>query len=384
MHASHILHSSLAHVFKPMHARRRRVLLWAVEALIAGRRLTLTDLARAWPGAVFMHAPLKAVDRLLSNTKVQQAIPELHRDMARWLLRGTQPVILVDWSDLKHDGRWCLLRAATPMGSRAVTVYERIYPAAQLNSPRAQAAFLDELAKVLPPEARPIMVTDAGFRSDWLRAVAAHEWDYIARIRNNTKVRVTGGAWHPCRDGFVDATPRAEDLGMQEIVQGKPWACRLLRQRKPRRHRNKTTRRGTPGQSTTDRKGRKSAREPWLLATSLGRAFTPARIMKMYAQRMQIEQAFRDLKSHRFGLGFEDSLTRSAARLSVLLLLNALASFAAWALAKTLAAHPQATDPLTAQRSHRGRYSPIRRAMEWLRRTRWPPELLRQTLAEIQ
>jgi len=50
-----------------MHALRRRVLLQAVEALIQGSRLTLTDVARSWPGAMRMRAPLKAFDRLLGN-----------------------------------------------------------------------------------------------------------------------------------------------------------------------------------------------------------------------------------------------------------------------------------------------------------------------------
>ncbi len=378
MHASRILLQSLSDVLLPMHARRRDVLLGAVDALIAGRRLTLTDLARAWPGATFMHAPLKALDRLLSNTRVQQVIPDLHRGIARWALRGPHPVIVVDWSDLKRDGRWCLLRASVPMGGRTLTVHETIYPASKLNSPGAQSEFLHALAKQLPPDTTPIVVTDAGFRSDWLRAVAKHGWDYVARVRNNTKVRAAGKDWQPCSELVAGATRRAEDLGVHDIVQGKPWSCRLLRQRQPRRHRDQLTRRGTPQQGTTDIKARKSAREPWLLATSLDPTFKPVQIMQLYAKRMQIEESFRDLKSHRFGVGFEDSLTRSDARLSVLLLLNALASFAAWLLAMVLAEHPQANDPLTAQRGHRKRYSAFRRAMEWLRRAPWPPELAAQ------
>ena len=45
MHASRIVHRSLASVLDPMHARRRKVLLQALEALIEGRRLTMTDLS---------------------------------------------------------------------------------------------------------------------------------------------------------------------------------------------------------------------------------------------------------------------------------------------------------------------------------------------------
>ena len=67
MHASAILQRCLAPVLGSMHAGRRSVLLKAVEALIAGRRLTLIDVARSWLGAERVRAPLKALDRLLSN-----------------------------------------------------------------------------------------------------------------------------------------------------------------------------------------------------------------------------------------------------------------------------------------------------------------------------
>jgi hypothetical protein len=45
---------------------------------------------------------------------------------------------------------------------------------------------------------------------------------------------------------------------------------------------------------------------------------------------MQIEQSFRDLKSHRYGCAFDDTLTRCAERLQMLLLIHMLASLAAW------------------------------------------------------
>jgi hypothetical protein len=52
--------------------------------------------------------------------------------------------------------------------------------------------------------------------------------------------------------------------------------------------------------------------------------------MTLYARRMQIELSFRDLKSYRYGQGFEDSLIRKGARIEVLLLLSAMAAFASW------------------------------------------------------
>ncbi|CEJ44693.1 hypothetical protein XAB3213_2730002 [Xanthomonas citri pv. bilvae] len=63
-------------------------LLGAVEALVHGGRLTLIDIARAWPGATRVRAPLKACDRLLCNRTLQAERSMIERDMAHWLLRG--------------------------------------------------------------------------------------------------------------------------------------------------------------------------------------------------------------------------------------------------------------------------------------------------------
>ncbi len=63
-------------------------------------------------------------------------------------------------------------------------VYERIYPIKQINAPQAQRDFLVGLAQVIPADVRPILVTDAGFRSVWFRAVAAHGWDCVGWVRH--------------------------------------------------------------------------------------------------------------------------------------------------------------------------------------------------------
>lgn len=50
-------------------------------------------------------------------------------------------------------------------------------------------------------------------------------------------------------------------------------------------------------------------------------------VVAVYAQRMQIEESFRDLKSERFGLGFSANRSTQKDRLGVLLLVGCLASF---------------------------------------------------------
>jgi hypothetical protein len=104
MRATKVLQKCLGDALQPMHALRRCVLLQAVEALIQGRRLTLIGVARAWPGAERIRAPLKALDRLLGNVHLHAEREHLHAAMAGWLLHGPHPVIVLDWSDLKRIG----------------------------------------------------------------------------------------------------------------------------------------------------------------------------------------------------------------------------------------------------------------------------------------
>lgn len=117
-------------------------------------------------------------------------------------------------------------------------------------------------------------------------------------------------------------------------------------------------------------------------------------LVKLYARRMQIEQSFRDLKSHHYGSAFEDSLTRRGTRLDILLLIHTLASFASWLAGMACEATGIACW-LSPVKTRRRLYStmrvgrealvrswPIGRMYEWLDRLRTlPPDVLAQTQA---
>lgn len=366
MHAVTVLQKCLSSVFRHMHAARRRVLFGAVAALLKGRRLMLMELARHFPGAERVRAPLKRLDRLLNNPHLAREAEPLYGAMARWLIRHPRPVIVIDWSDLKIDGSLHLLRAGIPVGGRTLTVLEEIHPERKKNSPRVERAFLKRLKALLPAGLTPIIVTDAGFRAPWFRAVAKLGWDYVGRVRHRTHVQlVEGGKWIANRALHSQARPAPKRFAAAYIVRNAPWRCDLVLVRKPHRGRKALTRRGRPARSRKNLKAAKSAREPWLLATSLT-ALHNQQIVASYAKRMQIEEGFRDLKCDRYGCAFCLSLTRSAQRLSILLLLHALATFIAWLSA--LAADASSTiryGGITSQRARR-HYSRLRIGWERL------------------
>ena len=142
MRATEVLQKCLGDALKTIHAQRQRTLLHAVEALTQGRRLTLMDLARSWPGAERVRAPLKALDRLLSNRHLHAEREQIYRRIVHWLVRSTQPIIIIDWSDLKEDRSWHLLRAAMPVGGRTLPILDMVFPGGMQGSPKAERIFL--------------------------------------------------------------------------------------------------------------------------------------------------------------------------------------------------------------------------------------------------
>jgi hypothetical protein len=86
----------------------------------------------------------------------------------------------------------------------------------------------------------------------------------------------------------------------------------------------------------------------------------------LYAKRMQIERSFRDLKSHRYGAAFEDTLTRDPRRLEMLLLIHMLATLAAWLEGLAIVTASFIAQPVLATR--RVRHSAVWLGWESLRR----------------
>lgn len=337
MRASRVLQKCLSDSLEPMHRARSRVLLRAVEALLAGRRLTLMDVARSWPGAERVRAPLKAMDRLLGNRHLHVERELVYADMARWLLRGSQPVIVIDWSDLKADKSWCLLRAAVPIGGRTLPVLDVVFAGREQGSPVAERQFLKRLRNLIPAGVTPILVTDAGFRTPWFRAVDAMGWHWVGRLRGRTQAKPVAvpdrqEEWVPCRALYALASATPRELPLMQTNRSAPLTCRCVvygKMPKGRKHRNRRQPRRVSA-SSSSRKAARREREPWLSVASPTLRLNARQLVKLYARRMQIELSFRDLKSHRYGHGFEDSLTRTGKRIEILLLVNTLAAFACW------------------------------------------------------
>ena len=177
------------------HSARQQALLKALKALLGGGRLSLTHLGRRRAGNAHVKHHIKAIDRLLGNQHLHAERDDIYRTLALSLLQNSKrPILLVDWADFELDRKWLMLKAAVPLGGRALTIYEKVFPFERYNSPGAHREFLRALHAVVPAHCRPIVVTDAGFRGPWFREVEGLGWDWLGRIRNTISRSTVPGA----------------------------------------------------------------------------------------------------------------------------------------------------------------------------------------------
>jgi len=330
MHAETILAQVLRPCLKTLHAKRANALLRATAAKLHGGVTSLSAIALGLGGGIALKHRIKSVDRLLGNSALHGARAELYRGMAlRWLKDLPHLLLVVDWSDLTRDQRWQLLRASVVVEGRSITLYEEVHPQKKLGNPTVHRRFLRRLARILPPGCTPIVMTDAGFHAGWFKMVHALGWAFVGRIRGRNRLQLQpSDDWVPARDLYTGARAQVRDLGLGAYVRSNPVAVRAVLSKRPKKGRHQLNCYGVKRKAKASVKNARSAREPWLLVSSLGlRHLSAEAIVTLYAQRMRIEQSFRDTKNLRLGLGLDSARSRSGPRFEILLLIAHLASF---------------------------------------------------------
>ncbi len=331
MHALTILQRCVAPLLGDIHRRRLAVLLEAVAAAVSGPRLTLTEIGRRFGGGSALRHRIKRADRLLGNVHLQRDARGIYMALGRTLLAGVaEPLIVIDWSDLKEDQSLHLLRASLPVGGRSLTLYEEVHPQRKLGNRQLQHRFLQRLKALLPATAQPIIVADAGFRVPFYREVERLGWRWVGRVRGRDFIKLKH-RWRSCKRVFAEATETPTALGIGEWVRSNPLRAAFVLVRKPKQGRRDKTASGKRARSKKSLQAARNAREPWLLVASTHLADWPAkRLVKVYRQRMQIELSFRDMKSQHFGEGLECSASSGAGRYTVLVLIASLSAILLW------------------------------------------------------
>jgi hypothetical protein len=329
MRASSILQAQLRERAKIVHAKQWSALWRAVTGLVQGGQLWLTALGRSLPGATADKHRIKPADRLLGSAAIQSALPQLYAVLAALLLRRIRrPIILIDWTG-GGSSAFYILCASLCFRGRALPLWSRTFPVKRKCSPKAEHEFLMDLVGLVPRHCCPILVSDAGFHTEWFDSVRSFGWDFIGRLRGRKKV-IRNDRLVPLEELHALAGKRPRCLGVCHLRTTRnmtPRPFRIVLSARPKvKGRHRITSLGTKGRCTADRQRSAGAREPLLLVTSLSEQTKV--IVATYRTRMQIEETFRGFKSHRYGWSLEDVRCRTPARVDVLLLIAALATVA--------------------------------------------------------
>lgn len=270
-------------------------------AALAVGRATLAAIGRQVAGPTTAKHRIKRVWRFCANPRVEVsgAMAGLIDRLSR---RRKKPLLVaLDWVEVRN---FHTLMAAVVRRGRAVPVLWASYPEWRLfrSQNSLEEGLLRLLRTLVPAGVRIIILADRGFgRAELAKTCREIGVSFVLRIKPDVRVR------HPRYAGRLDDLPIRP--GCWRTLQGAEYrsdgvvrvnvAIRWKKGLPPKRN------------------------EPWFLMTDLGRSAVA--ISDLYAQRMTVEELFRDEKSCRNGSALRLTQMTRADRLDRLLIILALA-----------------------------------------------------------
>lgn len=330
MHAKTFLHKVVGSV---IHKSRLKLLIPIVCALIKVKTLKLSTLGRALELPIQERSGIRKIDKFLSNHFFQKKNITVYGALVSVVVGAkTRPHIIVDWTKLPNVNAYAL-RASLAAEGRAITLYEEVHPKKKEGNREVHRLFLVRLKKLLPFDSRPIVITDAGFKNPWFKAILKLGWDFIGRVRGVTTYS-DGDGYHPCEALHKIASTTPQYLGEKKLTKKSSLLMAFYIVKQKMKGRKKRTRSGRICTDKDSKNYSRSYREPWLLVSSIKGYFAAKKVVQLYKRRMTIEEGFRDLKSSQYGFSMQENKTEKQERLIVWLLLAALASLFAWVVGR--------------------------------------------------
>lgn len=309
-----------------IHSTRANSLFEACWALTQQAELTISSLGQHKDGKAHVKNKIKSVDRLVGNPRLFAEIHTVYREFYYPFLVSLPCLsIIVDWSGCCCNDTH-MLRASVVHDGRSITIYNEIHPQNMLGNPDVQRKFLLALKRLLPLGKRTIIITDAGFVTPWFHAVLKMGWDYIGRLKGDTKALYSDNSrWIKTSTLYKKANNKIKYIGKGLIgsssrtpVEGHVYSYRE----------KKKNRKGKSRYPDVNKRYSKANTIPWIIVTSLNNnSFGKDYIKSAYEKRMQIEQTFRDDKSPRFGFGWRHGRNECSKRIAILCLIASIAAF---------------------------------------------------------
>ncbi len=327
MNVNTIVSLFLNSIFGNMHKARANALRACVESVLSGSFLSVTSIGRGISTHAYEKHSIKRADRLCSNCHLSRSKIVIYKHIVTLLTSHLKtPIIHVDWSDLNKQKTLFLIRASLSFEGRALTLYEEVHSLETKETAKTHSDFLVILKLLLPSSSQPIIVTDAGFKRPWFKAVRALGWHFMGRVRGRVCLSKNEEKGALCKTLFPLATSVPQLMKNGYMGNVNPYKVNIILYKAKSKGRVAKTKKGHRQQSNYSRKNARRAHDPWILVTSLpARQHLAKRAVGIYEKRMQIEEAFRDSKSERYGLGMSLHGTKQLQRMSILVLIGTIA-----------------------------------------------------------
>lgn len=336
------IYKHLSEACPDMHAARLHAVMDVAKSLEKSQSLTLTSMGRHIDSSSSIKHKVKKVDRLESNTHLHKELNSLYEGLSDYVFTYVSQVkdvpVVIDLCYMKDDKNIQMLSAELATRGRTLPLYREVFEKGELT--KRAAIFISELAKLIPEDREVICIMDAGFQEDWLKAIESKNWFWLVRSRRPSSIKFSGDEnWTKIKDFIPIIGTRTKEYKDVLLYRNYSRCCRLVTIHKKALRKRKKTTKYNKNRLTGSGKYLEAAQEPWILATNLPIQYKAAQIVKLYSKRMQIEESFRDLKSHQFGLSGRNIRTTNVHRWGVKMLLAAIVQIVFWAVG--IVAHSQ-------------------------------------------
>lgn len=336
MTINQLLHNHLRKECESIYATRLDAIMDVAMALQKSNDLSLTRMGRKLEGEASLKNKVKKVDRLEGNKYLHRELNMLYEGLSSYVMNLISQVknipLVVDLCFVKDDGAIQMLSAEIAMKGRTVPLYRAVFEEGSLKN-RARD-FLQNLSRCIPTDREVVVIMDAGFYEEWFEEIELLKWHWICRIRQGKSLKFEEKAdWISIKEFINEVGTATKSYNDVLLTKEHKRVCRIITTTKKNIHKKRK-------ETASLKKNRKSgsgrylssAKEPWILATNLPDNYKATNIINFYKKRMQIEESFRDMKSHQFGLCGRYIRTTNVDRWGVKMLLAAIVQIIYWVI----------------------------------------------------
>lgn len=318
-----------------IHENRINAVLDASSALRDSQNLSLSQIGRSVKGASDVKHKIKKVDRLEGNKHLHEELDILYKALSSYvftyLSQDISLPIVIDVCFMKDDRAIQMLSAEVATKGRTLPLYWKVFEEGELK--KQTQDFLKELFHCIPSDRKVIVIMDAGFHCEWFETIETFGWFWVCRVRQGKSLKFSESEdWLTIKDFIPQVKEKTTNYEQVLLTRRHEYFCRLVTtKREPKGRKVKDSRGNTHGKIGSGRY-KSGMKEPWILATNLPSEYKSTEIVNLYAKRMQIEESFRDLKSHQFGLCARYIRTKCVHRWGVKMLLAAIVQITYWVI----------------------------------------------------